>query len=250
MSQDIYTFELVGDYKQKLSELADSDNVIKFDPLTATKSQFACYQMYLMTQNSKQVSDLTTQMTAMSIQIKDLETAATAKDAECNQLRADLDAANLVIAAQGRDFEHLSKRADQADQNCLELERHSRSSNVRMGGVDETKDEDCLAKVTEVFQKHGLESVDIENCHRVGKKEEGKSRYIIVRFVRRLERRKVLAKRKDFFDGGNPLYEDIPYLDLQVKKKYKGEIDAHYKKKDKVYFSRGAWYVNDVKKYW
>ena len=257
MSVNEFSFELTGDYQTKLTELADSENVIKINPITATKSEFMCYQMYVMKENAKQIAalslsvgNLSTKLTECENKVRDLETAATAKDEECKDLRDDLNAANLTIANQGREIEHLLKRMDQVDQCCLEQERHSRSSNVRIGEIEETAQEDCKAKVTAVFQKYGLTDIDIENTHRVGKKQNGKTRYMIVRFVRRTERRSVLEKRKLFFDGGNPIYEDIPYKDLQVKKKYKKEIEAHFNKKEKVYFTRGAWFVNDVKKYW
>lgn len=252
-----YTFELTGDFKSKLAEMADADNVIKLNPITATKDKFACYLMFLMAENAKQINTLTAMNTNLtetvnshSAKITDLETAATAKDVEVQELKDELRNANLVIESQGRDIEHLKKRADQADQSSLDLERHSRSSNVRIGGIELSPKEDCKAKVTAVFEKLGLNNIDIENCHRVGEKKEGKVQYMIVKFVRRTERRVVMAKRKEFFDEGYPLYEDIPYKDLVIKKKYKAEIDTHYKNKDKCYFARGAWYVNDVKKYW
>ena len=252
-----YKFELAGDYQAKLAEMSGDGNVIKINPLTATKSEFACYLMYLMTENAKNIGTLTTSMnalqgevTSLKDKVTDLEAAATAKDEECSELRKDLDAANLKIEEQGRDIKHLMKRMDIADQNCLDLERHSRSSNVRIGGIGETPNEDCKAKVTAVFEGVDLDNIDIENCHRVGEKKADQTRYMIVRFVRRTQRRDVLAKRKDLFDSGHPIYEDLPYKDLVVKKKFKKEIDAHFKNKDKVYFSRGAWYVNHVKKYW
>ena len=251
-----YSFELTGDYHTKLAELADGDNCIKINPITCNKAEFTSYLMYLMSENAKQISALVTTVESLSERVTtsekkvlDLEEAMTAKDEECNTLREDLSAANLTIENLRRDVDHLQKRADQVDQACLEQERHSRSSNVRIGGIEESPQEDCLQKVKEVFNKYGLNDVDIENTHRVGAKQEGVTRYMIVKLVRRTERRVVLKKRKDFFEGNNPLYEDLPKQDVAVKKKYKLQIEAHYKKKDKVYFTRGAWYVNDVRKY-
>ena len=252
-----YTFALTGDFQQKLAEMSNDKNVIEINPLNATKAEFACYQMYVLMENSKNVSDMAANMEAyratvdtLKGQVSDLERSVTARDSDITELKSDLAVAQATIAAQGRDIEHLMNRADKSDSDSLELERHSRSSNLRLGEIKESENEDCLQKVNAVFEQLGLHGMDIENCHRVGKIEQGKHRQIIVRFVRRLQLREVYAKRKDFFEAHIPLYEDIPYKDLVVKKKFKKEISAHYKKKDKCYFSKGAWYVNKKKTYW
>lgn len=257
MGSEEYKFELTGDYKAKLAAMSNGKNVIELNPLTASKAEFACYLMYAMMENSKQISAMTTTVGMLSAsneklkgKVSDLETAATARDVEVRELKDELRNANLIIADQGRDIEVLKKRADQCDADTLDLERHSRSSNLRLGNCEETADENCKQIVSTVFEELGFTGVDIENCHRVGEKKAGKTRQIIVRFVRRTQLREVYSKRKEFFDKDYPLYEDIPYKDLVIKKKYKAEINQHYRNKDKCYFSRGAWYVNKVKKYW
>ena len=252
-----YTFQLVGDYEKQLAKLADKDNVINIDPLTANKTLQACYFMYQLNQNTdevkdlkKTVIDLTTKINDISAKVRDLESAATSHDAEISDLRSQLDESNLKVESQQLQINDLIKRTERNEKDNLELERHSRSSNVRVGNLEEVKDEDCKAKTLKVFQDLGLGHVDIENCHRVGEKKPGKTRFMIVRFVRRIERREVMSKRKQFFDAGFPLFEDLPKVDLDVKKKYAAQIDDLHKKKNKCYFTRGAWYVNGVKKFW
>jgi uncharacterized coiled-coil protein SlyX len=259
-----YTFELTGDYKSKLAAMADGDNVIKIDPVSATKAEFACYLMHQMSENAKQittvnesvktlsetVTTLLNTVTTLNGKVTDLETAATAKDVEIKELQDRLRETERKLDTQERDMNHLMKRADQCDKANLEMERHSRSSNLRIGGIDENPNEDCKAVTLAVLTKLDVGNVDIENVHRVGSKEEGKTRMMIVRFVRRTERREVLVKRKEFFEKNFPLYEDLPKADLVIKKKYKKEIANHYLKKDKCYFARGAWFVNNIKKYW
>ena len=244
--------------------MADGNNVIKIDPVSATKAEFACYLMYQMAENSKQVAavalsvgtlndtvtNLFNTVTTLSTKVTDLETAANAKDDEIRDLKQELRNVNKKLEDQQRDIDHLLKRADQSDKSNLELERHSRSSNLRVGELKENPNEDCKEVVLSAFRKLDLGDVDIENCHRVVSKQDGKTRMMIVRFVRRTERRKVLAKRSEFFDENIPIYEDLPKEDLLVKTKYKKEIAAHYAKKDRCYFARGAWYVNNVRTYW
>ena len=189
-------------------------------------------------------------VTDLKTKVSDLETSANAKEIEFQEMKGELRDLNRKVEDQARDIAHLMKRADQSDQNNLELERHSRSSNLRFGNIQETTGEDCKEKVLAALTQFDLGEVDIENVHRVGEKKEGKTRFIIVRFVRRLERRLVLAKRKEFFNKEIPLYEDLPKSDLTIKKKFAKEIAQHHINKDKCYFSRGVWYVNGIKKYW
>ena len=107
-----------------------------------------------------------------------------------------------------------------------------------------------MAKTVETLKKVGLDHADIANCHRVGQFKKDKNRFMIIRFMRKSHRREVLAKRKNFFEAGYPLYEDLPQQDLDVKRKYSEQIQALHEKGDRCYFSRGAWYVNGVKKFW
>ena len=252
-----YSFELTGDFKAKLAELADRNNVISIDPLKANKSESACYFMYQLMQCSKNVSTMAESIgklhetvNTLSNKVKDLETAANTKDEEIADLTRKLAATNEKLDTQQTEISHLLKRADKSDECNLELERHSRSSNLRVANIVETDNEDCKEKLVKVFSDLGVGEVDIENCHRVGSKQQGKTRCIIVRFVRRLERRVVLQKRKSFFDAGFPLYEDLPKKDLDTKKKFSKEISDLHKKKNKCYFSKGVWYVNGTKKFW
>ena len=251
MTNITYTFKLTGDYNAKLAELADADNVISLNPLSASKAEFACYQMYHMMETSSQLSKLGNSVNTLqesvttlsgtvvnlNTKVSDLETAANNKDLEIQELKDGLLEANRKMDAQQRDLTHLMKRADKCDQANLELERHSRSSNLRVGNIEETTNEDCKAKVLAAFSQMDVGAIDIENCHRVGEKKDQKTRFIIVRFVRRIERREVLSKRKNFFEKGFPLYEDLPKQDLDLKKKFSKEIEEHHRKKDRCYFS-------------
>lgn len=266
-----YTFELTGDFAARLAEMSDKNNKIKFNPMTANKADVAVYTMYQLLDSSAQITELTKSVTTvnntlntlsttvgtlstnvadLTSKVRDLEGAAEAKDREIADLQGQLAEANRKIDAQDTKVDCLEKRVVKCEQGNLELERHSRSSNVRIGGIEETKDENCSDKVLSLLEGMGLGHVDIENCHRVGEKKQGKTRYMIVRFVRRLQRREVIAKRKVFFDNNFPLYEDLPKQDLDTKQKFKAEIDDLYSKDNKCYFSRGAWYVNGKKKFW
>ena len=265
-----YSFDLTSDYTTRLAEMADNKNVIKINPLTANKADVAGYLMYQLSENSSDISQLTqtvqtlsetvntlsttvnqlsTKVDSLSGKVTQLEKDIGAKDEEVRELRRDLNEANVLIANQKTLYEGLEQRLVKNEKYCLDLERHSRSSNVRIGEIAETTDEDCHDKVTKLLTERGLGHCDIANCHRVGEKKPGKTRMMIIRFMRKAQRREVLAKRKEFFEEGYPLYEDLPAQDLDTKKKYAKEIKDLHEKKNRCYFSRGVWYVNGVKKF-
>ena len=217
MSKVNYTFQLVGDYKAKLAELADVNNVISIDPLKANKADSGCYFMYqlmLCSQNvtatSATINKLHDTVALLNTKVIDLEKACNEKDLDIAELKRDIVTSNIKMQEQQVQIDNLLKRADASDHASLELERHSRSSNLRIMNIAQSEGENCKEKLTEVLREFNLEHVDIENCHRVGAKVQGKPQCLIVRFVRRPERREVLLKRKEFFEKGFPLYEDLP----------------------------------------
>ena len=63
------------------------------------------------------------------------------------------------------------------------LQRYTRSFNVRILGIPQEKDENCVESVERLFVEHfGVPNGSIENAHRVGKSDAGKPRQMIARF--------------------------------------------------------------------
>jgi len=85
----------------------------------------------------------------------------------------------------------------------INLEKQSRNENLIFYGISESEPENCEEKVRKVFSD--IMKVDdacnlqISLCHRVGTKRTGassrKPRPILVKFIRGLDKRKVLQKR-------------------------------------------------------
>ena len=258
MPVDKYKFKLSGDLNAKLAELADANKVITLDPVKANKADQACYfmyQMFKLSENLDSMSDtiasLNDKVESLTTTVETLETSVQSQSNEMTSMQNELREANKKIEKQQSLVQKLLNRIGDVEQKNLDLERHSRSSNVRIGNITgDSKDEDCMAKTVETLKKVGLDHADIANCHRVGQFKKDKNRFMIIRFMRKSHRREVLAKRKDFFEAGYPLYEDLPQQDLDVKRKYSEQIQALHEKGDRCFFSRGAWYVNGVRKFW
>jgi ribosomal protein L16 Arg81 hydroxylase len=69
---------------------------------------------------------------------------------------------------------------------CNELEQYSRRANIRIFGIPEDKDEDCLKK-TLAFVNEQLDLTfkesDIDRVHRVGRPRMNAARAMIVKFM-------------------------------------------------------------------
>ena len=74
------------------------------------------------------------------------------------------------------------------------LQRYTRSFNVRILGMPEEKDENCVESVERLFVEHfDVPNGSIEHAHRVGKSDARKPRQMIARFHSRATRRVVMV---------------------------------------------------------
>ena len=103
------------------------------------------------------------------------------------------------------------------------LQQYSRNFNLRIYKVPEKKggEEDCAKMAIEVCKEVGVDVdvKDIENAHRVGAIKDAHNRPIIVRFMRRETRDKVLKERRKL--KGRPLSigEDLTQQNIKLLKK-------------------------------
>ena len=99
-------------------------------------------------------------------------------------------------------------------------EQYSRRNNIRIFGIPQiTPDEDCT-KVVIDFVQHNLElditSSDIIGAHRVGKKHKYKPQAIIVKFLRKSTKHRVISNRYKLKGKGLVIVEDLTMRNLQL----------------------------------
>lgn len=146
-----------------------------------------------------------------------------------------------------KQVELLSSENKQLKERVLNGERYSRDFNLRFGGIPETAGEDCIKLVNNVISKDLklTNNIDIENAHRVGKRQEGKPRHIIVKFLLRPERKIVLFTSKTALKNNNMfITEDLILEDRIRKTQLRGLMDKLYKEGRKVRFSKGRLFVD------
>jgi hypothetical protein len=167
-----------------ISEMEDF-MVVKMD---AMKKDFLEFTNTTM---RKMVEDLESRVETLETEVSDLKTA-----------KVGLQKANANL------FNMLTKCQDQ----IMDLEQHSRKSNVKVFGMAENASEDCKKAVAElVKEKLGvdLSASDIDAAHRVPTSRQGKPRPVIVRLFRREHREAILRSRKKLKKSGVSIHEDV-----------------------------------------
>ena len=187
-----------------------------------------------------------------------IKTENSARDVTISSLEGKVETHEKLIADLRRDMEKSTTLLDNtmkelklAKSKNVSLERHSRSFNLRLLKLKEKPNEktpetikminECITEVT------GLNGFQIEYGHRSGKKSDDEPRVCIFRPQTRQDKFALLNRRKDFFDAGYQLYEDLPYEDIIEKKKWAKEIDVKYKANHRVAFRQGSWWVDGAK---
>ena len=109
----------------------------------------------------------------------------------------------------------IEKVAAKANDN----EQYSRRQNVRVTGFVEEEEENCAEKFVNLCrEKIGLDVNDeiVDRAHRVGKKEEGANRAIIVRLKTHKDKFTILRNRKNLRGSGFYINEDLTKINQKL----------------------------------
>ena len=88
-----------------------------------------------------------------------------------------------------------------------------------LSGILENTNEDCVQKVRDILSNQLDMEPEIENAHRVGSRNDDKPRVIICRCLYRLQRYKVIQKKRTRYqEDGIWVSEDLIWEDREAKK--------------------------------
>lgn len=201
---------------------------------------------------NQKYNDLQRNVDTQKTKINQLEAENKVCQESINDLKTLSNNQQTVINALKEKIRNLEENSDTKMKKCedatLALERYSRDFNVRINNVKEEKGETpeiTINKAKTLVKEVCGVDLDIEYGHRTGKAGD-KPRTIIVKLFSRLEKRKLMLKRKDMFSAGFPMFNDLPKQDLEQKLKYSAVMKEKFQNKHKVIFSRGAWFVDGV----
>ena len=268
--------------QDKLQSKADPEIELKINPATSSDAEFKDFTysyIFSSLRNSELLDTINSKLDKVieaqektDLKVEKLEeelselktdfkAAMEFKDSEIISLQEQLEqGAASMLKMQGeinelakkhdRDMETYSKSVNKLHEETLTLERYTRSFNLRIFKIPETpneKSKDVMEKVNHIIaDMTRSDTIKVEYGHRTGpKRKDGKPRAVICRIASRLERAVVMSKRKEFFNAGFPVYDDLPAADLAEKKKHADAMQTAWDNKQKTQFKRGKWYLND-----
>lgn len=121
------------------------------------------------------------------------------------ELSAKFDEQSKIIKAYEEKFDaiiqenvNLKKKVKTLETQLDDLEQYSRVNCLELNGIPETKNENVCDVIKVVGTALGMQINEdmIDACHRMGTKQEGRKRGIIVKFTRRSVKEEMLQKRK------------------------------------------------------
>ena len=84
-----------------------------------------------------------------------------------------------------------------------------------------------------------LDQKDIDVAHRLGNYNEGRNRQVILKFVNRHEKSRVMAIKKQLKNSGTSIFEDLSRLNSEVlasaRKKMPQEVDQTWSRNGKLF---------------
>ena len=131
---------------------------------------------------------------------------------------------------------------DYVMEKLIELEDRSRSNNLRIDGIPEVSHETwemCEDEVKELIRSK-LEindEIEIDRCHRMGKRQDKKPRKIVCRFLRFKDKQKILANTKKLKRTGIFIYEDYCQDKMDLRKSLWEEVLQHRQQNKVAYLN-------------
>ena len=160
-----------------------------------------------------------------------------------NQSVEDLQAENKLLAdgasKMAKQLHEATTNISKLQETSLQQERYSRSFNIRIGGIPEALNENHIVPFEKAMQtfatKFSMPDVTIENAHRTGRSPRyasdvtDKPRHILVKFLYRPERQKILKHAKRAL-ANSPVFilEDLPAADIAKKRELRDIMKKAY----------------------
>ncbi|CAI5692233.1 unnamed protein product [Oreochromis niloticus] len=106
------------------------------------------------------------------------------------------------IAGLEKEASTLRREVDELKEKARERDRYSRRWNLRIKGMKEGMGEDIRKEVIKILAKIAPEWSDnmeyiVDTVHRIGRKEEGRNRQVMIQFTKRIHRDGIWKKSKN-----------------------------------------------------
>lgn len=197
----------------------------------------------------KQMKDELLQSVSHRIDI--LEGRLFDKEEENDKLKKEIYTLNKEIDEQKTENHNLSEQLETinltTESKLNDIEQYSRKNNIRISGIPEIGIESAetttglvVQKLNSSIEALNLKIDDIDVAHRLGKKQNGTHRQIIIKFHSRMKRDTILKNRRVFKNTNIFVSEDLTKTNQHVlaciRKKSPDEVDRSWSKGGRLFY--------------
>lgn len=181
--------------------------------------------------------------------IKELKEHSEFLATQIQDMRGSVEA----VEATTKDHE---ERINALEDKVNEMERYHRRWNLRLYGLAEVEGEDVKRRIIDICRAVLPEAGDslhflVDICHRVGRRQENKTRVVIIRFTTRYTRDKIWKNAKTSEELTNRrlhFTEDLTTKDKETRNKLWPHVEAARNQGKKAFFV-GAKAIIDGKEF-
>lgn len=189
---------IINQVNTMASDQSDSDFVQEKDPGNANVNEKLDYLTKIMLGVAKDVSELKTSINFNDQQIKEVRDELSETKSDLADVTSELNQAKI-------DITYVKKENSDLKEKLVKIECQSRRDNLLIGGIPESRSEDCQLKVmkffSDVLKVENSADIKITRCHRVPSgpynQNRQKPRTMIVKFHWYADREKVWAKKNE-----------------------------------------------------
>ena len=194
---------------------------------------------------------LLTRMDNMESRHREMEKSVSYTSEAMDEIQQENNKLRYEMAKTSVQLEESHQKAAQLEVSVLNMERYSRSYNLRFGGIPELPNESPeypYEKIKEILAEKCNLSPKIENAHRSGHPSgspNDKPRHILAKFIYRPERQAILLRAKSTLaKHGIYVVQDLPAADIKTKRSLKEVMHKAYKSGHKTVFRNGTLFIN------
>ena len=134
-----------------------------------------------------------------------------------SELHRQLKPTRDALSAKDAEIADLKKTIADMNSQLEELEQHGRRDSLRIAGIPESDNDDTDSAILNICSAievdPPVQPSDIAVSHRLGKKETGKTRQVIVKFATRNVRERVYSSKKNIKSvKEKPEYTDMSHI--------------------------------------
>ena len=159
----------------------------------------------------------------LSSDINDLKESLEFTESEINDNIIKVETELKEVKSNMRAIENDLLNPDEVSDKLIELEDRSRRNNLRVDGIEESPDETwetCENKIKKVIkEKLDIDAdVELDRCHRMGKKRGNRPRTVVCRFTKFKDKQCVLSHARKLKGTGIYIYEDFSQDTMELRK--------------------------------